>query len=152
MSDSHDVADHEDMAAFHGKGTVIVREMCESCGRRFDAEAREAGTDGSGRPVQELVSPDCPACVELGAKPPPCPCCGGKLIGQPGSTSELFVVPWFACEETDGGFPVDSIRTYVFGRAMEALLREHGDAAGSARRATTFKLILRKARELHVIL
>lgn len=103
MSDEHD---HD-----YPRGTVQVDETCETCGGLFRATAREAGTDGSGRPVLQLESRDCPACVELGAKPPECLAlgCGGELRGMVDYTRRVGSV-CYECRKCDQQFSIDTLR------------------------------------------
>lgn len=94
-------------------GTVFTRAKCESCGGRFDAEARE--TEGHpGERLLEVLTRECPACTELGCEPPECPGldCGEALRGTVSGGSAAFV-----CDGCDGAVSIATLRSLLFGRA-----------------------------------
>ncbi len=119
--------------------TILTRATCEACGAFFNAEARECEGGQPDERLVELLARDCPACTELGEKPPTCPCdyglprptrftCGGALRGAGGEHGD----PWFACDGCDTEFSVATVRELLVGRALIALLKERKDDADVA--------------------
>lgn len=136
------------------RGEFQIESTCESCGSTFLAEARD---DVGGQPDEHLVKvlqPDCPACDELGCKPPPCleMGCGGELRGN-GHDDSLS----FSCDTCDSEFPYEILRSLLFGRACEHIAKELFSLTPSVtepyltRVRELNNLFLRKARELGVI-
>lgn len=121
-------------------GTMLERATCESCGGRFNAQVRE--TEGHPGERLHLLECDCPACTELGCRPPPCPTvgCGGALHGK--DYSRHGGADCFECNICDQQFLASTLRSLLFGRACEEIVTQA--MAG-------VRLILRKARELKVL-
>lgn len=130
------------------RGEFQIESACELCGARFMAEARD---DVGGQPDEHLVKvlqADCPACTELGCKPPRCPtaACHGQLRGQDNGA--------FECDACDTPFLSYSLRSLLFGRACEEIVREANEqnfGRPAWGRPSWDNLIVRKARELGVI-
>ncbi len=120
MSDAYDVADDEDMAAFHGDPTLLSREACATCGGAFEAEVKDGG---------EPITRDCTACATLGARP--CACllagCSGELHGflQRTKRGSAVLETWvFECPACASAYSIGTIRDVMFGRACVIVVQE----------------------------
>ncbi len=142
MSDEQD----DPRADSYAPGTVLTRATCESCGGRFNAQAREA-EGHPGERLLEILTRDCPPCTELGCRPPECIIvgCGGALRGKDYSRHDG--ADCFECSICDQQFLASTLRSLLFGRACEEIVTQAIAGVGDE----PIWLILRKARELKVL-
>lgn len=99
---------------------------CPVCGTKHETTGRWAeGVRGVHRETPDdppTFTPDddgkCPACLALGGAPPESPCCKQGLYGHEGDEWSL------ACWGCDTVFPLDSIRAYALGLAVQRIVEE----------------------------
>lgn len=96
----------------------------------------------------------CPACIELGQAPPPCPQCETRTL-HGFQLHETMAWTW-ECSECAARFSMRQVRTYALGLAVERIVRERSTESvnnprNGAERLEIGGLVLRAARELKVI-
>jgi hypothetical protein len=128
-------ADRDDPAA-------CAREIeCDRCGVKFTVDGRlhDAMREDGWQQEFQADSLNCPACDELGQEPPKSPCCDAPMRGDDHGD--------FDCS-CDTAYPVDAIRAYALGLAVERIVKEERRAAlndEAAPDAAVFANLIRRA-------